>query len=356
MLPASKEEHDKISAPRPSLRLVMLGDCMLGRLVNEALETEPPEYPWGDTLPILQGADWRLCNLECVVSDRGTPWSAYTKAFHFRSAAKNVAVLKAASINGVSIANNHTLDYGFDAMFEMLEILDRAGIVHSGAGGNLDEASRLAISNVFETKAGLLAFTDNEPDWEATAHRPGLFYVAVDLKDRRAQNILDIVRRERSAVDLLIVSAHWGSNWGYAPEKGHVAFAHALIEAGASVVFGHSCHVFRGIEFYRGSPIFYSAGNFVDDYAVDPIERNDEAFIYVMEVRDGIVDSVRLHPTLIRNCQARRAEGVRQMAIVQKMQELCAALGSSADWNSERQWLEIGRSKQQNAEMAGAHS
>lgn len=236
----------------------------------------------------------------------------------------------------------------------MLEILDRAGIAHSGAGASLEQASRLAVSSVHGKKIGLLAFTDNEPDWEATAHKPGVFYVPMDLKDRRGQNLLDIVRRERNAVDLLIVSAHWGSNWGYAPEKGHVAFAHALVDAGASIVFGHSCHVFRGIEFYKGCPIFYSAGNFVDDYAVDPVERNDEAFIYVLEVQDQIPRGLHLHPTVIRSCQARRAEGVRQKAIVGKMEELCASLGSSANWNSERQWLEIS-SKRQDTEMAGAH-
>ena len=131
-----------------SLRLVMLGDCMLGRMVNEVLETAPPEYPWGNTLTVLKGADWRMCNLECVTSDRGVPWSGYKKAFHFRSAAKNAAVLHAAQVNAVSLANNHALDYGYEAMFEMLEILNRAGIAHSGAGVNLEGASRPAVSSV----------------------------------------------------------------------------------------------------------------------------------------------------------------------------------------------------------------
>ena len=325
---------------------------MLGRMVDEVLETQPPKYSWGDTLPILETADWRMCNLECVISDSGAPWSGYAKAFHFRSSAKNIAVLEAACINAVSLANNHTLDYDYDAMFEMLRILDRAGIGHSGAGENLEAASRLAVSSVNGTKVGLLAFTDNEPGWEATAHQPGVFYVPIDVKDTRARNLLEIVRGERDSVDILIVSAHWGSNWGYAPETGHVDFAHALIDAGASVVFGHSCHVFRGIEFYKGCPIFYSAGNFVDDYAVDPIERNDEAFIYVLQARDQAVETVCLYPTLIRSCQARRAEGLRQTAIVRKMQELCAGLGTSADWNTERQWLEVSRSKPQDGKVA----
>jgi poly-gamma-glutamate synthesis protein (capsule biosynthesis protein) len=118
-------------------QLLLVGDCMLGRLVNDVLESAPPEYPWGDTLPMLQTADWRICNLECVISDRGEPWSGYPKPFHFRSAAKNINVLQAARMNAVSLANNHVLDYGYDAMFDMLEILDRAGIIYSGAGASL---------------------------------------------------------------------------------------------------------------------------------------------------------------------------------------------------------------------------
>ena len=338
------------SSEAETLQLVMLGDCMFGRLVNEVLETQPPEYPWGDTLSILQGADWRMCNLECVISDRGTPWSPHAKAFHFRSAAKNIAVLQVAQMNAVSLANNHTLDYGYDAMFEMLEILNRAGIAHSGAGANLEDASKVAISSVRGKKVGVLAFTDNEPDWEAKADQPGVFYVPVDLKDRRAQHLLEIVRNERNALDLLIVSAHWGSNWGYAPEAGHVAFAHALIEAGASVVFGHSCHVFRGIEFHQGRLIFYSAGNFVDDYAVDRVERNDEAFIYVLEARDRLLTNVHLVPALIRSCQARTARGTRRMTMIETMKKLCDGLGSKADWNPDREWLEIHPSKQEAAE------
>jgi poly-gamma-glutamate capsule biosynthesis protein CapA/YwtB (metallophosphatase superfamily) len=259
---ASKSEGVR----KDSLQLLLVGDCMLGRLVNEVLESAPTERPWGDTLSILRSADWRLCNLECVISDRGKPWSAYPKAFHFRSDAKNIAVLATAGMNAVSLANNHVLDYGYDALVEMLEILDRAGIVHGGAGRNYDEASRLATSEASGRKLGLLAFTDNEPDWEATADRPGVFYVPTDLADWRAKKLLNMIRESRKVVDLLIVSAHWGSNWGYSPPHEHVIFAHALVDAGADIIFGHSCHVFRGIEFYKGRPILYGAGDFVDDY------------------------------------------------------------------------------------------
>jgi poly-gamma-glutamate synthesis protein (capsule biosynthesis protein) len=115
------------------MRVLIVGDVMLGRLVNQALASNPPGYPWGDTLPLFACADLRICNLECVLSDRGRPWSATNKVFHFRSDAKNVAVLDAAKIDVVSIANNHALDYEYEALTEMLEVLNRGGISHAGA-------------------------------------------------------------------------------------------------------------------------------------------------------------------------------------------------------------------------------
>jgi poly-gamma-glutamate capsule biosynthesis protein CapA/YwtB (metallophosphatase superfamily) len=327
-------------------RLALVGDCMLGRLVNDVLEREPPEYPWGDTLPLLLAADCRICNLECVISDRGEPWSAYPKAFHFRSAAKNVAVLKAARMNAVSLANNHVLDYGYDALQDMLEILSRNGIAWSGAGRNLAEASQVATIDIGGRTLGLLSFTDNEPDWQATSDLAGVFYVPVDPGDSRAEHLLEIVRGHKDGVDLLIVSAHWGPNWGYAPPREHVALAHALVEAGADLVFGHSCHVFRGIELYRGRPILYGAGNFVDDYAVDAIERNDESFVFVVEMDGRVARGLRLYPTLIHDFQARRASGGKGRQIAEKMQRLCRAFQTPATWNEEGENLAVGYARE----------
>jgi len=113
------------------------------------------------------------------------------------------------------------------------------------------------------------------------------------------------------------------------------------MEAGADVIFGHSSHVFRGIEFYKGRPIFYGAGDFVDDYAIDEIERNDQSFIYVIEMAGGIPRGVRLYPTLIRGCHASLADGVYALAITDKMAELCAAFRTPIRWNQARRCMEI---------------
>src|SRR3990167_3110785 len=253
------------------LSIALIGDVMLGRLVNDYLKTAAPKYPWGDTLPILKRADARICNLECVISDKGRPWSATPKIFHFRSDAKNVAVLQAAGIDGVSLANNHALDFEYEAMLQMLGLLDKAKIAHSGAGKDEVSASMPAIIQKGKASVGLISFTDNEPGWQARKNRPGVFYVPTDLEDSRAKVLLELVAKIKKRVDLVIIAAHWGGNWGYQPPAEHQVFGRRLIEAGADVIFGHSPHVFRGIEIYRSRPIIYSAGDFIDDYAVDEI-------------------------------------------------------------------------------------
>lgn len=323
-----------------TIQILLVGDCMLGRGLDQALRRYPPEFPWGDTLPLFQGADVRICNLECVLSDRGAPWAEYEKAFHFRSAAKNVATLTRAGINMVSIANNHVLDYGYEALQQMLDVLNGAGIVHSGAGDNWVQASTIACHQANGWRLGFLAFTDNEPSWEAAPQVPGTFYVPVTLGDPRAQDLIRIVR-ERTGLDVLVVSAHWGSNWGDTPPEEHVQLAHALIDAGADIVFGHSSHVFRGIEFYKNRPILYSTGDFVDDYAVDPNERNDQSFIFLVEM--NLEDPVRLslRPTMIGYCQARLAREAEAPSIAAKMHALCATLGTWTGWNADRQILEV---------------
>lgn len=323
------------------MKLLFVGDVMLGRLVNQILKREPPEYPWGDTLTVLRQADCRICNLECVVSDRGRPWGLTPKAFHFRSDAKNVSVLTAVGITAVSVANNHTLDFEYDAMFEMLRILDRAGIRHAGAGENLGRASQPALLEISDARIGLVAFTDNEPGWEATDLSPGVFYVPIDLRDARAAKLLETVRNTKGEVDLLILSAHWGGNWGYSPPSSHRAFARALIDAGADIIFGHSCHVVRGVEIYQGRPILYSCGNFIDDYAVDEIERNDRSLIFMLETEAGTLTRIRLYPTVIRRYQARMAAGAESEEIAAKMRQLCADLNTTTGWREKDRCLEI---------------
>ena len=322
----------KNPAAAGTLKVLLAGDVMLGRLVNDVLRERSPAYPWGDTLPLMRSADVRIVNLECVISDKGRPWTVTPKLFHFRSDAKNAEALKAAGIDAVSLANNHALDYGYEAMSDMLRLLGRAGVRHAGAGNNRVEACKPAIFDVRGVRVGLIAFTDNEPPWEATAARAGVCYAPINPADRRAKEILRTVSEAKAGADLLIVSAHWGPNWRYRPPPEHVTFGRLLAEAGADVVFGHSAHVFRGIEIHRGKPILYSAGDFIDDYAVDDVERNDESFVFLLDVTAEAVREISLYPSLIRHFQARRARDAEALRISQRMIGLCSQLGTAATW------------------------
>lgn len=310
---------------------------MLGRLVNEHLKKKSPEYPLGNTLNFLRDADVRICNLECVISDRGEPWT--NKAFHFKTDIKNIEVLKTAGFDPVSIANNHVLDYGYEAFLEMLKTLAENGTNFAGAGINADEAREPAICRIKNKNIGLIAFSDGEPGWEATKF-PGIFYVPINSEDKRSKTLFNATKKAKEIVDFLVISAHWGPNWGYRPPPEHISFAHRLIDSGADIIFGHSGHVFRGIEIYKNKPILYCAGNFIDDYAVDEIERNDESFIFNIEI-DKTVKRGFLQPTIINNFQATIPDKNKSKEIADKMQKLCREFNTKTNWNFKKGVLEI---------------
>jgi poly-gamma-glutamate synthesis protein (capsule biosynthesis protein) len=174
-----------------------------------------------------------------------------------------------------------------------------------------------------------MAFTDNEPEWEADM-RPGVHYVPLEPQDRRFGRLLVTIDEAKRANGMVIVSAHWGPNWGYAPLEEHARAAHLFIDAGADIVCGHSSHVVRGIEIYRNRPILYSCGNFIDDYAVDEVERNDESCVFCLDYEGEVLQQILLVPTMIEGFQATLARGVDRARIAKKTRTLCASLNTDA--------------------------
>lgn len=316
------------------MHIALTGDVMLGRMVNETVvenRAVRPEALWGSMLPVMRRADCRLINLECVISDRGAPWHPATKAFHFRAGPRAVDVLRAAGIDGVMLANNHVLDYGQEAFLDCLRRLNGAALTRAGAGASLEEALAPAVFHIGEQSLALVALTDNEPEWEATHTKPGVNYVAyndrgllVPYRARMAQ-ALSLARRQ---ADVVMVSAHVGPNWG-APSRAMRALAHELIELGTDLYWGHSNHTPQGIELYHGKPILYSAGDFVDDYMVDSVERNDLSFLFLVEVEGNRVRQIILHPIRIEDCRVRRANEREYAFLARTMQVKCAAFETS---------------------------
>jgi len=315
------------------MQIALTGDVMLGRMVDQEVirnQSLRPEAVWGDVLPILLAADLRVINLECVISARGREWRPQSKAFHFRAHPRAIDCLKSASIDAVTLANNHVLDYGAEALLDCLGLLDRAGITHAGAGRNLATAMEPAFLSSTGSRVAVLALTDNEPDWEAADVKPGVVYVAYDrrgLKEPYRARVADAIKRARRQAGLVLVSAHVGPNWG-APSVEMRALAHELLDLGADLYWGHSNHSPQGIELYHGKAILYSSGDFIDDYMVDENERNDLSFLFVLDVEPGRVARIRLHPVRIEHCRVRLARHQDALFLQKTMQAKCAALGT----------------------------
>ena len=315
------------------MKIALTGDVMLGRMVDEVIIRNSrlqTATVWGDVLPLLLQADLRFVNLECVISQRGHKWQPEQKAFHFRASPGAIDVLQAARIDAVTLANNHILDYGTEALLECLTLLDRAGIPYAGAGRNLRDALVPMLVECSGNQVAVIALTDNEPEWEAAGHQPGVNYVAYDhhgLLEPYRTRLAETISLARSHARFVIISAHVGPNWG-APSPAMRALAHHLLDLGADLYWGHSNHTPQGIELYQGKTILYSTGDFIDDYAVDPTERNDLSFLFLLDVQDGHLERLHLHPTRIDNCRVGIATGRDAAHLERDMQAKCLAFGS----------------------------
>lgn len=307
-----------ISSPvYSSLRIGFAGDTMLGRLVNKKLRSVKPSYPWGNMLPFLLGTDLNIVNLETALTQST---SAAPKVFNFKSDPKNTQSLKEANIKIVNLANNHSLDFGVSGLKDTLKALDQAGILHVGAGMNKQEAAQPAVMTVNNIKIGVIGYTDNEPTRKAGHDKPGTNYIKIgDIKA-----VENDIKKLRQTVDLLIVSIHWGPNLQERPPQEFITFAHNLVDLGVDIMHGHSDHIFQAVEDYHGKLIMYQMGDFVDDYMIDPVMRNDRSFLFIVDADKTRIKNVELIPTIIQNMQVNKATGKDYHDSTKRIQMLSA--------------------------------
>jgi poly-gamma-glutamate capsule biosynthesis protein CapA/YwtB (metallophosphatase superfamily) len=314
------------------ITLALTGDVMLGRGVDEALRGMRPAESWGDALSVLHAADLRVINLECAITTHEYRWSRTPKTFHFRAdPTRAVGVLRAARIDACSLANNHTLDYEEAGLLDTLEYLDGAGIRYAGAGRDLEEAARPAILDGPDgEKVALLAFTDNEPAFAAGGDRPGTNYLPISLEPEVLDRVEAAIADARNAgADTILFSNHWGPNMVERPRDIFRRFARSVVDRGADVYYGHSAHIFQGVEVYRGKPILYDTGDFIDDYAVDERLRNDRSFVFLVSVEGGKFRRLELFPVVLSFAQTGLATGGEREEILRRMERLSAELGAT---------------------------
>ena len=330
------------------LRLCLTGDVMMGRGIDQILghPGEPTIYePWMKSAssyvelaerrsgPIPRPVDRRyvwgivpdelarydadatITNLETAVTDHGRPWPG--KGIQYRMHPANVGYLAPLGVDVATLANNHVLDWSQEGLVQTLDVLKEAGIRTVGAGRDEHDAWSPARLTTASGNALILGVGTGDsgipPEWAAAEDRVGVAYLP-DLSDRTIDRIAAIVDGSKRGDDVVVVSIHWGENWGYEVSRARRRFAHLLIDrAGVHVVHGHSSHHPLGIEVHNGHPILYGCGDLINDYeGIRGHEsyRSELGALYLATVDpgSGMLLGLELVPTRIHRFRLTRPE------------------------------------------------
>lgn len=352
-----------------SIRLFLCGDLMTGRGIDQVLphpcnpvlhenymesakgyvdlaetvngpipRSVNPSYIWGAALDEMNRMrpDARIINLETSIthSEDYVP-----KGINYRMSPENADCLQAAAIGCCVLGNNHVLDWGRHGLLDTLATLQHLHIETAGAGRNLSEASAPAVLDIAD-KGRVLVFsfacvTSGIPsDW-AASDVPGVNLLP-EVSEAAASRVADEIARKRRSGDVIVVSVHWGPNWGYNIPDSQRSFAHALIDrAGVSVIHGHSSHHAKAIEVYRDRLILYGCGDFLNDYeGITGYEeyRDDLALMYFADIEPaGGLLALELVPLQIRNFQLVRPSPQDVRWMQQTLDRESQMLGASVE-------------------------
>ncbi|WP_442950116.1 CapA family protein [Paenibacillus sp. HW567] len=244
------------ASTQENITLAFAGDILLDGFVGGQIERYGVNFPFVKVAPVLKQADMAFANLETPVSVRG---KAAEKTFAFRTKPAALAGLNYAGIDGVTVANNHILDYGQDAMLDTLIHLDKYKVGHTGAGKDSDEAFKPYTKSVKGKKIAVLGTSRvlSSPSWYAGKSHPGA------ASAYTPEPLLGAIKKSAKENDYTIVYIHWNTEFKDYPEKYARTLAKQMIDSGADMIIGAHSHCLMGIEYYKHKPIYYSLGNFV---------------------------------------------------------------------------------------------
>jgi poly-gamma-glutamate synthesis protein (capsule biosynthesis protein) len=242
---------------------------MLDRSLGTVIEQGNLAYPFAQVAQQLTAADVTVGNLESALGDVGEPAA---KRYTFRAPPAAAEALALAGFDVMSLANNHAMDYGPEALAQGMELLRQQGIAPIGAGANEAEAHTAHVREVNGLRLAFLGYVNvpveasthfDTQSWTAVGHTPGLAWGT-------PEQIRKDVTAVRPQVDLVIVVLHSGFEYIEEPGQAQVAAAQAAVDAGAALVIGHHAHILQGIQFYRDGVIVYGLGNFAFQVEGDP--------------------------------------------------------------------------------------
>jgi len=241
--------------PPEEITIAAVGDLMLGGRTEPFLKEFGPAYPFTEVMPFLGKADVVVGNLESPISTRGK--AVENKKFTLRAGPVAGRALKSAGVRVVSLANNHSMDFGPLALWDTLAALDENGVLYTGAGMDLDDARTPAIAKIKGKTLAFLSYSLTFPlEFFASAGHPGTAPGYADF-------VKADIEKVRPTADLVIVSFHWGAELMTTAKDYQIELGRKAIDWGADLVLGHHPHVLQELELYKGRLIAYSLGNFV---------------------------------------------------------------------------------------------
>jgi poly-gamma-glutamate capsule biosynthesis protein CapA/YwtB (metallophosphatase superfamily) len=313
-----------VAGERKRVRLALAGDTMLGRGVAEAIAASRPVFA-PEVVAVAAEADLFVLNLECCISHRGERWPDPDKPFFFRAPPRAAELLAGMRVDCVTLANNHALDYGADALLDTLEHLRAAGVAWAGAGPDEAAARAPAVLAAGGLRLAVVAASDHPRAFAAAPERPGIAYPDV-YRDPRGGWLPGAVAAAARDADAVLVGPHWGPNMTTRPPPHVRRAAEALLAAGATLIAGHSAHVFHG----AAPSVLYDLGDFVDDYAVDARLRNDLGLLFLVDLDASGPRRVEAVPLALDFCHTRLARGDDAAWIRRRFIDACAELGTTA--------------------------
>lgn len=295
-----------------AISLLATGDIMLARYVELKMRNANDyTLPFQNVADVLKSADITFGNLETpLLPGRNVPTNSMT----FRADPAGVQGLVSAGFDVISLANNHTMNYQVPGLTSTIQELKKAGIAYVGAGKNMDAAHTPAIFDVRGTKVAFYAYNDPTipPGFhgEAKYNYPGI--AAMDT-----ESVKNDVKNALTQADIVVVSMHAGKEYVTEPTQFQKDFAHAAIDAGASVVIGHHPHSVQPVEYYGNGVILYSLGNFVFDQFFS--EGVKTGFLASISLVKGEKPQVEILPIRLDTVQPRILEGEERMNLMNKL-------------------------------------
>jgi poly-gamma-glutamate synthesis protein (capsule biosynthesis protein) len=245
------------------ISIVVVGDVVISR--------KPPEEALAKVLGELKSGSFSCCNFEVPLSNRGIPQFSKFETLH--ADPEMIQGYVHGGFKVVSMANNHAMDYGPEALADTIDLLESKGILYAGAGKKAERAWAPVFFEEGGMRFSFLSFaTEAFPGYGAHPNRPGIAVIRRDplygptcINPFDAAVMKEKIKTAKRESDFTIVAFHWGLSQSRALTQSQLFLGRAAVNAGAGLVVGHHPHVLQGMEAYRGSLILYSMGNFVFD-------------------------------------------------------------------------------------------